>query len=89
MNIKEILKNSEIPQENIKYDEPMKKHTSFKIGGPAEYFIQVQKIEEIQEILKIVKENNIPLKIIGNGSNLLVKDEGIKGIVLKIDIKKI
>ena len=89
MNIKEILKNSEIPQENIKYDEPMKKHTSFKIGGPAEYFIKVQKIEEIQEILKIVKENNIPLKIIGNGSNLLVKDEGIKGIVLKIDIKKI
>ena len=89
MDIKKILENSNLPQENIKYNEPMKKHTSFKIGGPAECFIKAQKIEEIQEILKLVKENNIPLKIIGNGSNLLVKDEGIKGIVLKIDIKKI
>ena len=89
MDIKKILENSNLPQENIKYNEPMKKHTSFKIGGPAECFIKAQKIEEIQEILKLVKENNIPLKIIGNGSNLLVKDEGVKGIVLKIDIKKI
>ena len=89
MNIKKILENSNLPQENIKYDEPMKKYTSFKIGGPAECLVKVQKIEEIQEILKLVKENKIPLKIIGNGSNLLVKDEGVKGIVLKIDIKKI
>ena len=89
MNIKKILENSNLPQENIKYNEPMKNHTSFKIGGPAECFIKAQKIEEIQEILKLVKENKIPLKVIGNGSNLLVKDEGVKGIVLKIDIKKI
>lgn len=89
MDIKKILENSSLPQENIKYNEPMKKHTSFKIGGPAECFIKAQKIEEIKEVLKLVKENKIPLKIIGNGSNLLVKDEGVKGIVLKIDIKKI
>ncbi len=89
MDIKKILENSNLPQENIKYNELMKNHTSFKIGGPAECFIKAQKIEEVQEILKLVKENKIPLKIIGNGSNLLVKDEGVKGIVLKIDIKKI
>ena len=89
MDIKKIIENSNLPQENIKYNEPMKNHTSFKIGGPAECFIKAQKIEEIQQVLEIVKANQIPFKVIGNGSNILVKDKGIKGIVLKIDIKKI
>ena len=87
MNIKEI--EQIIPKEKIYINEPMTKHTSFKIGGPAECFIKIETIEELQKILKIAKEKNILVTIIGNGSNLLVNDEGIKGIVLKIEIKKL
>ena len=64
----------------IYYNEPMKKHTSFKIGGPAEIFIVPGNIDEIKNILKLEKN----VTIIGNGSNLLVNDEGIKGIILSI-----
>ena len=88
MNIKQILENSKVNNENIKYDVPMKDYTSFKIGGLAECLIKVQTTDEIREILNISKAEQIPLTIIGNGSNLLVRDKGIKGIVLKIDIKK-
>ena len=89
MDIEKLLENSNITKENIQYNIPMKQYTSFKIGGPAECIIKIEKIEELQKILNIVKENQIPLKIIGNGSNLLVTDKGIKGIVLKIEIKKL
>jgi len=86
--ILEILKKF-IPEERIKQNESMKKHTSFKIGGPAEFFIKVNSIEEIQKLLKFSKENEIPLIVVGNGSNLLVLDEGIKGIVIKLELKEI
>lgn len=76
---------SKIPSENILRNEPMKKHTTFKIGGEAEFFIKAKNIEQIRDILEIAKKNDIPLTIVGNGSNLLVKDKGIKGIVLKVD----
>ena len=78
-----------IPEENIKIKEPMSKHTSFKTGGTAEIYITGKTIEQIQEVLKYSKQNNIKLYIIGNGSNLLVSDEGIKGIVLKIAVDNI
>lgn len=87
MNITEI--QNLIPKENIYVNEPMRKHTSFKIGGPAECFIKIKTIEQLKDILKYVKKENIPLTIIGNGSNLLVSDAGIKGIVLKIEIEKL
>ena len=77
---------SKIPNENILKNEPMKKHTSFKIGGNAEMFIKAKDIKEIREVLQIAKDNNIPLTVIGNGSNILVKDNGIEGIVLKVEI---
>lgn len=80
---------NKIPEENILQNEPMKKHTSFKIGGNAEFFVKAKNIDEIKYVVNICKENNIKLTIVGNGSNLLVKDEGIKGIVLKIAIDEI
>ena len=70
-------------------NEPMYKHTSFKIGGNAEIFVNADSIEDIKYVLQIAKENNIPLFVIGNGSNILVKDSGIKGIVLKPDLTHI
>ena len=78
-----------ISKEKIFQNEPMKKHTSFKIGGNAEFFVKVKTIEEIKYVLNLCKKNNIDLTIVGNGSNLLVKDEGIKGIILKIEIDNI
>ena len=85
------IKNLEniIPKENIKQEEMMKNHTSFKIGGLAEIFIKITKLEELKNLLKYCKENNEKLTIIGNGTNLLISDEGIKGIVAKIEMKEI
>ena len=70
----------------ILVNEPMSKHTSFKIGGNADIFIKAKTEEDIKQILKYSEGNNIPLTIVGNGSDLLVKDGGIRGIVLKVDI---
>lgn len=89
MKIKEIIKNSNLNNANIFFDEPMSKHTSFKVGGPAECYIKAETIEEIKTILEISKNNNIPITVIGKGSNILVKDNGIKGIILNIGIKNI
>ncbi len=75
-----------LPKEQVKIDEPMKGHTNFKIGGNADIFITAKKTEEILEVLKLAKENALKLTILGNGSNVLVSDEGIRGIVLKISI---
>ena len=84
MNIKEIQKI--IPQENVYINEPMSKYTSFKIGGPAECLVKIKTLDQLKSILKYTNENDIKLTIIGNGSNILVSDDGIKGIVVKIEI---
>ena len=88
---KEILNSLEqiISKEEIKQNEPMKNHTSFKIGGPAEFYIKIKSVEELRKILEFAKNENIKVTIIGNGSNVLVPDEGIKGIVIKTNLKDI
>ena len=63
-------------------DEPMKKHTTFRIGGPADYFVTPESREEIQAIVELCKKEEIPYSVIGNGSNLLVGDKGYHGIIL-------
>lgn len=78
-----------INKENIMLNEPMSKHTSFKTGGNAKLFVKAYSISEIKNVLKVVKENKIPLFILGNGTNLLVKDEGFDGIVLQIKLNDI
>ncbi len=86
--IYELLTN-EIKQGIVKIDEPMRKHTNFKIGGNADVFVIAKNIEEIKCIIKFSKENNILLTILGNGSNVLVSDKGIRGIVLQVGTKEI
>ena len=76
-----------IPKENVKLDEPMSKHTSFKKGGNAEIFVLVNTENQIRRLLNYSKQNSIDLYVIGNGSNLLVSDKGIKGIVAKISFE--
>ena len=65
-------------------DEPMKKHTTFRIGGPADYFVTPESKEEIQAIVELCKKEEIPYSVIGNGSNLLVGDKGYRGVILQI-----
>lgn len=77
-----------VPKDKILLDEPMKKHTSFKIGGEADFFVTVSEVEEVRNILKLARRKNIPVTVIGNGSNMLVRDGGIRGITLKLDFKK-
>lgn len=68
--------------ENIKANEPMKNHTSFQVGGPADLFLMPQSQTELQAALKICKESPQPLYIMGNGSNLIVRDRGYRGIII-------
>ena len=69
---------------NFRFMEPMKRHTTFRIGGPAAVFISPGSEEELREVLNLLKEENIPWTILGNGSNLLVSDEGFKGAVISM-----
>ena len=91
MKLEEIIKNSNlhIGKDRILFNEPMKKHSTFKIGGPAECLIKVENKEELKEILNLVNKNNMPLTILGNGSNILVLDKGIPGITVIIKIEGI
>ena len=64
--------------------EPMSRHTTFRIGGPADIFVIPKTIEDISHVCAIAKKQEIPLFVLGNGSNLLVADQGMDGIVLQI-----
>ena len=74
----------ELGTEQVLFDEPMKKHTTFRIGGPADYFVTPESKEEIQAIVELCKKEEIPYSVIGNGSNLLVGDKGYRGVILQI-----
>ena len=63
----------------------MKLHTSFKVGGSADYFIIVNNIDELKKLQKFATEKSLPFMVIGNGTNLLVRDKGIRGIVAKLN----
>lgn len=65
-------------------DEPMKKHTTFRIGGPAKLFVRPSAIEQIIQVIKYCRQRDIPYFILGNGSNLLVSDRGFDGVVIQI-----
>ncbi len=65
-----------------KKNEPMSVHTSFKIGGMAEYFVEPEETDELKAVLSAARENGLPVTVIGNGSNLLVSDKGIDGVVI-------
>ncbi len=68
----------------VKLDEPLSKHTSFKIGGPADILVIPRNEEELRKILKASREEKIIPYVIGNGTNLLVLDKGIRGVIIKI-----
>lgn len=78
-----------IPNEQIDFDVPMKKYTSFKVGGLADILIKVKSSDEVEKILSIAKKYKMPIHIIGNGTNILVADSGIRGIVIKNELDNV
>ncbi|NLA58424.1 MAG: UDP-N-acetylmuramate dehydrogenase [Firmicutes bacterium] len=73
-----------VPGLCLRIDEPMCNHTSFRIGGPADLMIWPTSIGEVQQVLKFLKCRGVPVYIMGNGSNLLVRDGGFRGVILKL-----
>lgn len=71
----------------VLFSEEMKKHTSFKIGGPADIFVDCESADDVVTAIDICKKESIPYMILGNGSNLLVSDKGIEGAVIHIGSK--
>ena len=72
-----------LPELHVLKDEPMSRHTTFRIGGPADYFVCPDR-EQIAEVLAVAKKCGMAITVIGNGSNLLVGDKGIRGLVVEI-----
>ncbi|MEE0885066.1 MAG: UDP-N-acetylmuramate dehydrogenase [Faecalimonas sp.] len=73
-----------IDEERVLVDEPMKKHTTFRVGGNADYFVMPQNAEEVKKIVALCKDAEVPYYILGNGSNLLVGDRGYRGVIIQI-----
>lgn len=71
-------------EEQVLIDEPMIRHTTFRIGGPADYFLIPESFQQIEKILTICREYELPFFILGNGSNLLVGDSGYRGVIIQI-----
>lgn len=80
-----ILNLAEILGCEARKNEPMSKHTSFKIGGNAEVYIKVNNLSKLSTILKECQASDVDYMILGNGSNLLVSDDGIRGVVIRLD----
>ena len=76
--------NNVIGKDSILIDEPMSRHTTFRVGGPADFFVTPKAKEEVRDVICICKEAGMPYYIIGNGSNLLVSDEGYRGVIVQI-----
>ena len=73
-----------LEQEEVLTQEPMKLHTTFKVGGPADVFVKPGSVEQIKQIMEAAREEQIPVYIMGNGSNLLVGDKGYRGGIIQI-----
>ena len=73
-----------LKEEQVKKDEPMKSHTTVRVGGPADYFVTPHTKEEIRQVIRLCKEEEIPFAVLGNGSNLLVGDKGFRGVIIQL-----
>lgn len=71
-------------EENVLRDEPMRNHTTFRVGGPADWFVTPEEEEQVREIIQVLRKENIPYYVIGNGSNLLVGDKGFRGVIIQL-----
>lgn len=75
----------EFGTEQVLFEEPMKRHTTFRIGGPAEVFVMPKTVEEVARVLEICRQEELSYFVLGNGSNLLVSDQGYRGVIIQMD----
>ncbi len=73
-----------LKEEQVKKDELMKSHTTFRVGGPAAYFVTPQTADEVAKVIEACTQENVSYYIVGNGSNLLVSDKGYEGVIIQI-----
>ena len=71
-----------VGEDNVLVDEPMSRHTTFEIGGPADLFVIPESVEEVRDVVAACREAQVPYFILGNGSDLLVSDEGYRGVII-------
>ncbi len=76
-----------IDESKVRFNEPMEKHTTLKVGGPADIFVIPETVQDVIDAMEFAKEYNVPVTVIGNGSKLLVLDSGIRGLVIKLGSK--
>lgn len=69
---------------NVFKDEPMKSHTTFRAGGPADWLVTPEEEEQVRELVKVLYKEKVPYYVIGNGSNLLVGDKGYRGVIIQL-----
>ncbi|MFK3987650.1 MULTISPECIES: UDP-N-acetylmuramate dehydrogenase [Exiguobacterium] len=74
-----------IPADRVNQDEPLSAHTYTKLGGKADYFVAPHTYEEVQAVLELAHRESVPFMILGFGSNLIVRDGGLRGIVLNLN----
>lgn len=72
-----------MPEERVKKEEPMRLHTTFRVGGPADLFVSPNSVEEVCKVTALCREEGVPYYIMGNGSNLLVSDQGYRGVIIQ------
>ena len=72
-------------EDRVLFREPMSRHTTFRIGGPAEIFLMPESFEQIRDILLLCRQEQLPYFVLGNGSNLLVSDSGYRGVIIQMD----
>lgn len=86
MNKEQLVEtlNNIVTSSMVKIDEPLNKYTYTKTGGPADIYISVGNIEDTAKVIKYAKENNVPVTYLGNGSNIIIRDGGIRGIVVNL-----
>ncbi|CAM3958919.1 UDP-N-acetylmuramate dehydrogenase [Bacillus paramycoides] len=86
MNMQEVYKylSTVLPEGHVKQDEMLKNHTHIKVGGKADVFVAPTNYDEIQEVIKYANQYNIPVTFLGNGSNVIIKDGGLRGITVSL-----
>ena len=75
-------------EEIVETDYPLAKRTWYGLGGAADYFIRPKTVEQLKEVVRRCNENNIPIYVMGFGSNLLISDEGLRGAVIKLEAEQ-
>src|SRR5690625_608140 len=79
---KKIIKKAS--EENVMVNKPLKSYTYTRLGGQADFFVTPETYQDVQEIVKLANEEEVPFTLLGNGSNLIIKDGGIRGIVMNL-----